>query len=143
MTQQTINIGTTPNDGTGETLPSAFDKINDNFTELYTELGGTSLSNISFSENSIISDNTNGDINFDPNGIGNVVVSSGDILPASDSTIQSIGTTSDPWTNLHVGEGNIDIIHISQLIIAPNLPTSSTGLPVGTLWNNSGIVNIA
>ena len=88
MAQQVIGIGSAANDGTGDDLRDAFDKINDNFGEIYTELGGTSLSNISFSENSIISDNTNGDINFDPNGIGNVVVSSGDILPASDSAVQ-------------------------------------------------------
>ena len=33
MAQQSINIGTTANDGTGETVRSAFDKTNDNFTK--------------------------------------------------------------------------------------------------------------
>lgn len=36
MAQQTINIGTVPNDGTGDTIRDSFDKANDNFTELYT-----------------------------------------------------------------------------------------------------------
>ena len=35
MTKQTINIGTVPNDGTGDTLRDAFDKTNDNFDEIY------------------------------------------------------------------------------------------------------------
>ena len=35
MAKQTINVGTTANDGTGDTLRDAFDKANDNFTELY------------------------------------------------------------------------------------------------------------
>jgi hypothetical protein len=35
MAQQTINIGTTANDGTGDTIRDGGDKINDNFTELY------------------------------------------------------------------------------------------------------------
>lgn len=35
MTKQTINIGNVANDGTGDTLRTAFDKVNDNFTELY------------------------------------------------------------------------------------------------------------
>ena len=35
MAQQTINIGTVANDGTGDPLRTAFDKINDNFTEVY------------------------------------------------------------------------------------------------------------
>jgi hypothetical protein len=35
MAKQTINIGSNANDGTGDPLRTAFNKINDNFTELY------------------------------------------------------------------------------------------------------------
>lgn len=35
MARQTINIGTSPNKGDGDPLRTAFDKINDNFAELY------------------------------------------------------------------------------------------------------------
>lgn len=35
MTQQTINIGTVANDGTGDPARTAFGKVNDNFDELY------------------------------------------------------------------------------------------------------------
>ena len=35
MTKQTINIGTSPNKGDGDPLRTAFQKINENFTELY------------------------------------------------------------------------------------------------------------
>ena len=35
MAKQTINIGTSANDGTGDPLRTAFTKINQNFTELY------------------------------------------------------------------------------------------------------------
>jgi hypothetical protein len=37
MAQQLVNIGTVANDGTGDPLRTAFDKINDNFTELYSD----------------------------------------------------------------------------------------------------------
>ena len=40
MAKQTINIGTSANDGTGDPLRSAMDKANDNFTELYNGAGG-------------------------------------------------------------------------------------------------------
>lgn len=40
MAQQTINLGTVANDGTGDTLRVGGDKINDNFTELYAGLVG-------------------------------------------------------------------------------------------------------
>ena len=36
MAKQTINLGTTANDGTGDQVRVAFDKVNDNFDELYT-----------------------------------------------------------------------------------------------------------
>tara|TARA_R110002153_G_C13048900_1_gene470739 strand:- start:88 stop:591 length:504 start_codon:yes stop_codon:yes gene_type:complete len=38
MAQQLINNGTTAGDGTGEVLFNAFDKTNDNFTELYSRI---------------------------------------------------------------------------------------------------------
>ena len=40
MAQQPINTGTVANDGTGQTLRSAFVKVNQNFTELYGSLAG-------------------------------------------------------------------------------------------------------
>ena len=42
MAQQTINIGASPNDGTGTPLRTAFQYTNSNFSELYTALGGGS-----------------------------------------------------------------------------------------------------
>ncbi len=35
MTKQVINVGTTANDRSGDSLRSAFTKVNANFTELY------------------------------------------------------------------------------------------------------------
>ena len=39
MTKQAINVGTTANDKKGDSLRVAFQKVNANFTELYTALG--------------------------------------------------------------------------------------------------------
>ena len=90
MAQQTINIGATANDGTGDQLRTAFDKVNDNFNEIYTELGGTSLSNISFSGNTISTDNTNGDLTIDPNGSGTIVLAN---ATSCSSTLTVTGAT--------------------------------------------------
>lgn len=38
MARQNINIGVTSNDGTGDPLRDAMDKVNDNFTELYANV---------------------------------------------------------------------------------------------------------
>jgi hypothetical protein len=39
MTQQIINVGELPNDGSGDPLRLAFQKINDNFTQVFTAPG--------------------------------------------------------------------------------------------------------
>lgn len=39
MSRLNINVGQTPNDRTGDPLRTAFEKINDNFQELYAATG--------------------------------------------------------------------------------------------------------
>ena len=44
MAKQTVGIGTSANDGTGDSIRTGGDKINDNFTELFNALGdGTTI----------------------------------------------------------------------------------------------------
>jgi hypothetical protein len=45
MAKQILNKGSSANDGNGDTLRQGAQKINENFTELYTILGGDSLTN--------------------------------------------------------------------------------------------------
>lgn len=40
MPQEIINIGDVPNDGSGDPLRTAFDKINNNFTNIFSTVGG-------------------------------------------------------------------------------------------------------
>ena len=57
MTRQNISTGSSANDGTGDTLRSAGTKINANFTELYTFLGGnasTLSTQVSLEDSSIV-----------------------------------------------------------------------------------------
>ena len=47
MALQSLNIGTAANDGTGDNLRAGGDKINDNFSEIYTAFGdGSTLSSL-------------------------------------------------------------------------------------------------
>ena len=49
MAKQTINIGSSANDGTGTTIRAGGDLINDNFNEIYSHLGdGTNLNGTVF-----------------------------------------------------------------------------------------------
>ena len=105
MARQTINIGTTANDGTGDPLRTAFDKINDNFAELYggDDDASTILehdtapklaANLDVNDFQITTDKTNGNVNIQPNGTGNVSISAiqikGTSISSSDSTIINV-----------------------------------------------------
>ena len=68
MAQQTLNVGTNANDGTGDTLRVAMGKVNDMFTELY--LSPLSGGDLEFSGNEIRATRSNDDIVFKPSGTG-------------------------------------------------------------------------
>lgn len=68
MARQSINLGTTANDGTGDTLRIAMDKINDNFIELYNN----GSQNISVGNTSIVNSELNGNISIETSGTGTV-----------------------------------------------------------------------
>jgi len=107
MAQQSINIGSSANDGTGDPLRTAFDKINDNFTELYgstaeandlvedstPQLGG----DLDVNGRRITSARSNEDIILLPNGTGGVIA----------SAIRIAGTTisSDDSSTININEG--------------------------------------
>src|SRR6056300_1346226 len=105
MARQTINIGSSANDGTGDPLRTAFDKINDNFVELYGSDNdiNTLDANLDVNNFTITTGVTNGDVTIDPQGTGNVNIGalkfSGTTISSSDSTqitiaenIQTTGT---------------------------------------------------
>ena len=125
MAQQTINIGSAANDGTGDPLRTAFDKINDNFSEVYTELGGTSLSSLAFSGTAIISDVTNADINLTPNGTGKVIIN-------SDFEVKGTTTQLDATT-----------LQIEDNILELNRNSSGGDVDAGFFVNRGNALNSA
>jgi hypothetical protein len=59
MARQTVNTGSAANDNTGDTMRNAGTKINANFREIYTILGGDSVSattNMQFGNNTIVAE---------------------------------------------------------------------------------------
>lgn len=147
MAKQTINIGTSPNDGSGDPLRTAFIKINDNFSELYAK--GAAGSNLNFSTNSIVSINTNGDIALDPDGTGIVdiqadtVFASGKSLTVGNmlldnSTISTVSTNTDlQLTGTGTGGVIIENLLIRNSEIAVNTSSANdlrlSGLGVGVV----------
>lgn len=52
MAKQTIGIGTTAGDGTGDVLRAAFDKVNDNFDEVYSFTGWEQITDTTYTSGS-------------------------------------------------------------------------------------------
>ena len=107
MARQHVQIGSSANDGTGDPLRTAFDKINDNFVELYgTDNDINTLdANLNVNNFAITSGVTNGNITITPNGTGNINLGSitinGSQVSSNDSTqitladnIQTTGTVN-------------------------------------------------
>jgi hypothetical protein len=87
MVQEVINLGASPNDGTGDPLRTALQKTNNNFSQLFVTVG---TSNLSILGNSIVSNTTNGNINIVPNGTGNVVIGSSNYLYAPNTNFPNL-----------------------------------------------------
>ncbi len=114
MAIQKINLGTAGNDGTGDAIRTAFQKVNDNFSELYgrstgltdivsdttPQLGGS----LDVNSKSIVS-TSNGNILISPDGTGYVLL---DRVKITDSAI----TSNHPNTDLALtgnGTGRVSI----------------------------------
>jgi len=148
MAKQTINIGTNQDDGTGDLLRVAFSKVNDNFTEIYNELGGTDLSSISFNANVISTDTTNMDIVLSPSGAGEVDISAdslirGDLVVTGQSRSNNLQVDSNAQIDgtLNVtGAATFGAITIGSTI-ASDLNVSGA-VTVGGLFTANGSVDL-
>lgn len=94
MAKQTINVGTSQDDGTGDSLRGAFVKVNENFTEIYNELGGVALSNIKLVGSTITTDESNSNIIIDPQGTGAITLTGNTVVSGGFNT-DTITTTGN------------------------------------------------
>ena len=136
MAKQTIGLGVSANDNTGDSLRVGGGKVNDNFNELYSAMGngstlqmsvtgagvgqvlrynGSSFAPANFSQltssldvngNSIIS-TSNGNINIAPSGTGDLTVAAGGVISTFDG---ATGTVTIPtrltYTNEYASLGS-------------------------------------
>ena len=115
MAIQTLGLGSVADDGTGDTLRIAGDKINDNFLDVYTVLGdGTTLSTPAPSASPTFTGDTS---------IGN------DLSLISDGAILNFGENSEVnLTHVH----NTGLLLNSTSVIQFNDASQNIGAPDGT-----------
>ena len=104
MAQQLINVGTIPNDGTGDAIRLAGIKLNDNFTEVFDF--EPVKSNIRFDGNNIKTNVSNADIELKASGTGAVQLGAG--IKINDNNIVAI-RSNDNISIIPSGTGNLNI----------------------------------
>ena len=138
MAQQSVSIGSSANDGTGDPLRTAFTKINANFSELYgdtaeandilddtsPQLGG----NLDINGFNITSARSNEDIVIAPSGTGGVLASG----------LRLAGTTisADDSSTVNINEG----LNVDGAITVEGATTLSGALAVTGVSTLSGSV---
>ena len=126
MANQTIGLGSVADDGTGDTLRAAGDKINDNFLELYNSLGDGTTRDTPVTTASPTFTGTIAGATLDLSGdltVGN------DISLDSDGAILNFGQNSEVnLTHVH----NTGLLLNSTSVIQFNDATQNIGAPDGT-----------
>lgn len=149
MTKKSINVGAEANDNKGDSLRSAFTKINDNFDELYTALGINADVNLNLGAfefaGSVLSTTDSSAIVIDQA----VTVSSnltvgGDVLP-SVANDGDLGSSTRPWKSLYVSNNTIFLGGVPIGLDANGNLTVNGGqvnAPSSTLVNGSKTVSL-
>ena len=155
MAQQTINIGSNANDGTGDPLRTAFNKINANFTELYgdsaeandikedttPQLGG----DLDLNGHKITTARSNENIVLDPAGTGTIE------LNANTNVTGTITATGNIFANGNINLGNssgdqtkvVGVFEADNIQIdGTTITTNTTNGSVSITGNGTGGVNI-
>jgi hypothetical protein len=128
MAKLGINTGTSPNDGTGDSLLQGAIKINSNFNEIYSAIGnGTTITNFATGPVLIGSASSTGTI------LQTLQVTGGAYISSS----VGIGTTN-PLSKFEVCDGDIKVgVNTSNGLIL----TSQNGTKYRILVNNDGSIS--
>jgi len=75
-----------------------------------------------------------------PSAAANINSNSAIITAAMDNTLSRDGTSPNQM-GANLDMNSFQILNIANLTLI-NVPTSSSGLPTGTIWNNAGALHI-
>ena len=116
----------------GESLTDAFTAVNVNFDQLFA--AGPVNSNIQIANNTVLTTNTNGNINLVPNGIGAVVVNSS-VIPDT-ANIRNLGSVNNRFSTIYAQYYNMSGNLTPENISTGNLTASGYISAVGNITGN-------
>ena len=124
MAKQAVNLGTSANDGTGDPLRSAFDKVNDNTDELYNLLGDGSTLSIS-GDVSISA----GAVTIANDAVENAMIADDavDTAQIADDAITSALITDDAVGSAQIANDAVDHDRLSGAYTATQAITTTSG----------------
>jgi hypothetical protein len=110
MTKQIINVGTAANDKKGDSLRAAFQKVNANFTELYTQLGlndnSLNLGAFEFTGSVMTTTDSTPIVIDQATSITSDLTVGGDIVP-SIANGGNLGSLAKPFRSLYVSNSTV------------------------------------
>lgn len=140
ITVANIDIGDLPNDGTGDPLRTAFEKINLNFQDLVGALPNGPEGSFQFNSNG----ESDGTANFVYVAGNNTITIGANVLPTGNITI---GTASNTVANLYLANsglyvGNVNIVESGNTLIFPLrvLPSQKANIAVNNINADGNIV---
>lgn len=139
ITEANINIGTLPNDGSGDPLRVAFDKINNNFAELMQLAPHGPNGSLQFAANGLY----NGTANIQYDVANNILNLGANVLPLTDATI-SLGASTDRFKNLYLANngfhtGNLTLVENNNLVTFA-VPGKQADIGVGNVYATGNLV---
>ena len=149
MAQETINVGTTPNDGLGDPLRTAFTKTNNNFNQLFATAGITGIAN---GTSNVNIPQANGNVTISSAGAANVLIVTGTGVNVAgtlnSSGLATLGNLSVTGTVISVGtiQSLADVTAVT-VTASGNLSANNavvTGNVTGGLFtgNGSGLTGV-
>lgn len=135
MSQIIINTGNIANDGTGDPLRTAFNDVNNNFTQVFN--AGPVGSNITIANNTIQTTNTNGNLRLATNGIG-AIVPAANFVPDVPNA-RYIGTATNRFNTIYSQYLNATTGAFSSNVYI----TGNLNVVGNTITNNYSNANIA
>jgi hypothetical protein len=136
VAKQTVDVGVVANDGTGDPLRTAMIKINENFTELYTNAVLTT--SVSVGNSTINSSMSNTAGFYAGNSAGNRFIANSAVIDITDGTTSSNLTATTAkvganviltTTSIFVGNSTQNVVHLQTYVDVANTQGNTKILP--------------
>jgi hypothetical protein len=140
MAKKIIRVGDTANDKKGDSLRSAFIKVNENFTELYEAVGLAAAADqdttLTFLGSTISTDDSSGIVIDRVTTVSSNLNVGGDIVPQN-ANGGDLGSSTLPWRSLYVSNNTIYIGGTAVGVDANgNLTTGGTVVGSTPTWDS-------